>query len=579
MIVDRRLLVAYAVLTFWAMLFLALPGVAMLFAILTLGAALLVPSLWLYTTALIPAYALWCAGATKLVAVPIGIVSVALLVVVPGQIARPALQKMIADYTATDFRGDLPMRPASIEFVRRSTSYSSADDNPLKHAVCDEVCQRLLLTRQVQSVTTRAIVAKARSVVVTYTIVEQQRCPVAFAESRYVLPSTIRANIAGVCIVPKIGIALASGLSIRVEELKRNTIPAFSLVSIERARRVTVAMTRDGRQVPLRQMTEVSVGAAATPFMITTYAGLLTTVKGVAIAKTRTTTNRYDLLAFMSDELGLAVVPDNARGRFDRSPADIIRKAESPLDVDQEMVRAILAKPGSEPFGPEVVDAIGRWAWKYPTDKAGPAETAKPLLAEILLDPRISPPNDVISVVFRNNRKLIPMFAEQMLARLTWPEAKSAGNGDRNFAMLISHQPDEQLALHRDLILNALRAGLSQNRSPLLIAAGRLGLEGLPFLLQGLDSHDDQIFRDAIRASCGAMPVLAPGLSPVLEALLSDKRRDTEKFNVIRAIASLSGIATAEQAISRQPSGRQEPLRAFLERAAYKDGVVRCPDH
>jgi hypothetical protein len=581
MLADRPLIIAYAILTVVSTLFLAMPGLALPFIIFTLGAAALVPTLWLYATVLVPAYLLRRAGAPRLVAVPIGIVSVALLAVVPAQIGRPAANKIVADYVSTDFRRGLPTRPKSIEFVRRSNEYFRDGDNPLKHAVCDEICQRLLLTRQVQSVATRATASKGRSILVTYTIAEQERCPVAFAEGRYALPSTIRANIAGICIVPNIRLALENGVSIREEELERSSVPEFSLVSVKRARRLTVAEMRAGEEDPLLQTTEVSVGTAYTPFMIETYAGLLTTVRGVAITKADATVNRYDLLAFMSDELGLVIIPDQQLRRFnpfDRSPGEIIRKAEGPLSVDQKMVRSILAQPGDEPFGPEIVDAIGRWAWNYPTAKAGPAEPAKLLLAEILLDPRVSRP-DVISVVFHNSRSLIPLFAEQILARLTWPEAKAGSNDNRAFALLLSHQDDEVMEANRERILNALKAGLSQNRAPLLIAAGRLGRDRLPFLLRGLSSDDDQIFSDAIKAACRAQATLAPELSPILDALLGDKRRDAYRSSVIVAIASLNGIASAEKAISRLPFDSQSRLRSFLGHAATDDSAVRCPDY
>jgi hypothetical protein len=581
MIADRPLIIAYAILTVISALFLAMPGLALLFIVVTLGGAALAPTLWLYATVLIPAYLLRRAGAPRLAAVPIGIVSVALLAVIPAQIARPAVQKIIAGYVADDFRRALPTRPTSIEFVRRSNEYFRDGDNPLKHAICNEICQRLLLTRQVQSVATRTTASKGRSILVTYTIAEQKRCPVAFAEGRYALPSTIKANIAGICIVPNNGLVLENGVSIREEELERNSVPEFSLVSVKRARRLTVAEMRAGEEDPLLQMTEVSVGTAYTPFMIETYAGLLTTVKGVAVAKTDMTVNRYDLLGFMSDELGLIVVPRQERPRFnpsDRSPSEIIRKVEGPLSVDQEMVRSILAQPGDEPFGPEIVDAIGRWAWNYPTAKAGPAESAKSLLVEILLDPRVSRP-DVISIVFSKSRSLIPLFAEQILARLTWPEAKSESNDNRAFALLISHQDDDVLEANHDQILNVLKAGLSQNRAPLLMAAGRFGRDGLPFLLKGLSSDDDQIFWDAIKAACGAQPALAPELSPILGALLLDKRRDAYRPSVIVAIASLNGTTAAEQAISLQPFDSQARLRSFLEHAVTDDGAIRCHDY
>ena len=95
MLADRPLIMAYAILTVISALSLAMPGLALLFIIVTLGGAALVPTLWLYATALVPAYMLRRAGAPRRFAVPIGIVSVALLAVVPAQIARPAAEKIV----------------------------------------------------------------------------------------------------------------------------------------------------------------------------------------------------------------------------------------------------------------------------------------------------------------------------------------------------------------------------------------------------------------------------------------------------------------------------------------------------
>ena len=419
MIADRRFLIVYAALTLGALLFLVLPPVGVLFTLLTLGVAGYVPSLWLYATAALPGLLLRWAGLPWLTSVAISVASVAVLALLPAWIADPRAERIVDDYISGDFRKELPRHPVNLELVRSRKAHSHEGDDPIKHAVCDEVCQRLLLTRQVQSVSVVAPLWKREPAIVTYSLARMDRCPTVFADAHEALPSTTRASIAGVCIIPARAIRMERGISIRYETIESSVVPKLSLVEVREVQRIDIFEKRDGREDHLFRNTEVTIAAAKAPLMVFQYAGLLTSVNGNAIAKHARTTNALNLLSFMADELGLSVMPSDAV-RPDLPPGAAIRRLEESLTVDQAMVRTILGKPGSEPFSPDLQAAVNTWTAEYWREKSTPDDGAISLFSSIILDSRI-PRAGGVSAALRKNPDVVPQLADAILTRLAWP--------------------------------------------------------------------------------------------------------------------------------------------------------------
>lgn len=565
---DRRLLIVYAALTACALLFFVMPSLALLFGLFTLGAAFFIPSIWLYATAAAPGVLLHRLGLGPLPSVILGISPVLALALVPAMIAAPRADAVIAQRTSGDFERALPFRPPALEFLL-TPAWSRDGDDPIKQAVCDEICQRLLITGQVQAVSAVAPLGKSRYIAVTYSLARMQRCPVAFDRSTRVLPSVTAAKIDGLCIVADRNARLAEALTIRHDSVLRDSPSSFSLVSIKNLDRVEVWRKQEGAWDPLFRKTEITVGRATAPFMIFPYAGFLTTVSGTAVSKTEQTINA-GAYASMFEALGFSLIAETEMSTPDAPLTVLIRRSERRLKADNAMVHAILAQPGDEPFEEDLQFVANDWSGPYWSGRAVPDEAAIELLEGLILDRRTKQ----YGKVYAARPELVAQLADAMLTRLNWPAETPTDRQDSGFAILLAKQDDTFLAANSDKLLDTMGNNLTRNTSPLLTAAARLGRVGLPFVLAGLSSDDAQIRRDAARAACAARTDIATELSQAVRGMLG-KHQDLDGA-LILALASLQGVGAAQEAIAPLPANRQGHLTRMLDRAVADDGSIIC---
>jgi hypothetical protein len=573
MIVARPLFIAYAALTAVTALMVAGPPLAILVGILTLGLGVLIPSIWLYVTVMMPGLLLHRSGVHWSLAVLISVTAAAALAIMPARIAAPRAEQTLLELTADDFHKPLPRGPERIELIRDQVAFVRKGDDPVEHAACDEICQHLLLTRQVTTVTVIAHPLYGKPpIVVSYSLAAMARCPTVF-DSRHanVLRSTTKARIAGLCITPARGIGMTDGISISERELAYRSVPTFSLTTVKLARRVEVSKRRQGEDIPLLRTTEVKIGSASAPFMIFPYAGLLTSVSGTGIAKDHRTVNPQPLLALM-DELGFSLVPDGKR-RANMSVKGMISLADAPLQPDRTMVLSILAQPGTDRFDRDLQDAVNQWTEQFWSGKVEPDDDDRSVLSAVTLDRRMSRTGG-LNVLWRGRPDLVALMAEPILTRLAWPVSDPYYDQDRQLALVVGRQDKAFLAAHSAALLAIMRNRLSRNTSPLLVAAVGLGADATPAVLAGLGSADMTIRIDAINAACRA-PADAAATLPVIRTMLLEQGPDNS--NLIVALAALGGIEAAEQEIDRQPAQDKERLRAVLRHDTV-GGKISCPD-
>lgn len=572
MIVARPLFIAYAALTAVTALMVAAPMLAILVSILTIGLGGLIPSIWLYVTAIMPGLLLYRIGVHWSLAALISVTTAAALAITPAVIAAPQAKRTLFELTANDFHKPLPRRPERIELIRDQVAFVNDGDDPVKHAACDEICQHLLLTRQVTTIT---VIAHALfgepPIVVSYSLAAMARCPAAFdSQNNNVLPSTTKARIAGLCIVPARGIGMPDGISISERELASRSIPTFSLTTVELARRVEVSQRRQGEDIPLLRTTEVKIGSASAPFMIFTYAGLLTSVSGTGVAKDYRAVNTQPLLALM-DQLGFSLVPDGKRR--DNMPVQaMISLADEPLHPDRTTVLAILARPGADRFDRDLQDAVYHWTEGFWSGKVDPDEEDRSVLSAVTLDRRMSRIGG-LNVLWRGRPDMVALLAEPILTRLAWPVSDPYYDQDRQLAQLVQSQDRTFLSAHSAALLTIVRDRLSRNTSPLLVAVVGLGADAMPAVLAGLGSADMTIRIDAIDAACRASADAATIL-PVIRTMLFEQGPDNT--NLIIALAALGGIEAAEREIERQPARDKKRLWAVLRHNTV-GGKVICP--
>lgn len=572
MIVARPLFIAYAALTAVTALMIAGPSLAILVGILTLGLGVLIPALWLYVTVMMPGLLLYRRGVHWPLAALVSIGAAAALAIIPARIAAPRAEQTLLELTADDFHKPLPRTPERIELIRDQVAFVHKGDDPIEHAACDEICQQLLLTRQITTVTVIARVLHGKlPTVVSYSLAAMARCPTAFDSHTNVLRSTTKARIAGLCITPARGVGMTDGISISEQELAYRSVPTFSLTTVKRAQRVDVSERRQGEDIPLLRATEVEIGSASAPFMIFPYAGLLTSVSGTGIAKDHRTVNPQPLLALM-DELGFSLVPDGKR-RANMPVQGMISLADAPLQPDRTMVLSILAQPGTDRFDRDLQNTVNQWTEQFWSGKVEPDDDDRAALSAVTLDRRMSRTGG-LNVLWRGRPDLVALMAEPILTRLAWPVSDPYYDQDRALALLVGRQDKAFLAAHSAALLAIMRYRLSRNTSPLLVAAVGLGADATPALLAGLGSSDMTIRIDAINAAC-RVPANAATILPVIRTMLLEQGPDNS--NLIVALAALGGVEAAEQEIERQPARDKERLRAVLRHDTV-GGKVSCPD-
>jgi hypothetical protein len=289
----------YFLLTIFGGGVLLFPTFGMFLGIFTFGAAMLLPTLWLYATAALPAYAVrQIFGRTRLAAF-IGIVSIAALAILPGQWANRELKRTLGDYIALDINLDVPQKPTSIQFVVDAGYDGSAP--------CDVICQRLLLTRSAQSITIRTNRRQEPSAVITYRLAQLSSCPDVFASRVPVLSSTREAIAGNRCIVPSVGDAMRDGVSIEERDIEHWSVPRVSLVGIYRVQQLRISKVEAGHETLLVKKTMVKAGKATTPFWLYVYWGFLTSVKGVAVAQVQDVYNQYRLLDALANVAGVDI--------------------------------------------------------------------------------------------------------------------------------------------------------------------------------------------------------------------------------------------------------------------------------
>ena len=200
----------------------------------------------------------------------------------------------------------LPQSPRAMEFITNSHERYVEGASPLADAICDEVCQTLLISKQVDLITIRALRTGGHPpVTITYVYKEQSRCPTAIHDTFRILSTTIKAFAEGRCIIPQFGIEMAEGLIIEDKTLENTYgIPAKSLASIEKAKRLNIIWRKNFVDTPLLRQTEVRMRVTSSPFMVMPYGGIFTTVEGWAPSKNLTITNQYTLMDILSGRLG-----------------------------------------------------------------------------------------------------------------------------------------------------------------------------------------------------------------------------------------------------------------------------------
>jgi hypothetical protein len=205
--VPRKLSIILAILVTFFVLTSAVPDVLVIVLVFTFGLGfplLFLNTVLLYLLVALPTLLLlrrrprpWAAIALAASAVPV-------VALIPPLLSESAASRKMEELRAGDKEGRLASTPKSVEIAGDLVVYGGRND-PLTHAPCDALCQRLLLSRRVDLV--RMTRMRQNSSVprsqMDYVIEHRDNCPNAFGEGDTMLPQTRDAVVTGTCFVPR----------------------------------------------------------------------------------------------------------------------------------------------------------------------------------------------------------------------------------------------------------------------------------------------------------------------------------------------------------------------------------------
>jgi hypothetical protein len=283
----------------------------LILTLLTAGLWILLPTFWVYATALLPAYLLKRTGAQPIFYIPLGFTCVASLALVPFYLARADAEKLIGELTREDFETSLPAQPMAIELVRHPKSTGDSNSGA-SDADCGYLCQRILVDETIPSVTITVLQPESRvPLVVTYRLRKPEECPKAAGSSRDKALRVIKLNRQGQCIVPELGVGMTAGLSVEEDTIESTSTPSSDRAMLRGVRRLIFRQKSDGVKKTLMRKTEVRVGVTSMPFSITPIGGYDTPVLGWTAARREISANRYRLFPSQADRLRLVGPADD----------------------------------------------------------------------------------------------------------------------------------------------------------------------------------------------------------------------------------------------------------------------------
>jgi hypothetical protein len=375
---------------------------------------------------------------------------------------------------ATDVSGRFDEVPKSIELVGYGGFWNSKPDD-VKSAPCDALCQRLLLSRQVDlvRVTRSASQNPARRRQFDYVIEHRDTCPNAFGQGEALLPETKDAVASGTCFVAKpVG---AAPVGARVVIQKNGTAQPKNLLDDIKAAEGAVRETQrlellapDGAGWSLRlRQTQVKYTRWSAPLHI-----VFAKCYGLCIGKPVFGRTERTLNAFDPTELTLKT--------FGVGEPAVERKL-SPAG----RVVAMLDHSGEE-LTQNQKDMIRDWAMSAPCSAKGcpPITNEDEAIAVRLVKDRRVTDFTFIGNVIGRNRHLVSDNMDLFLGEM---EARGANSQFSNtIGAVLARLDIAHIRPQRDRMLALIEANEWKWSRGMGIMAGRLGVDTVPLIAERL---------------------------------------------------------------------------------------------
>jgi hypothetical protein len=482
--------------------------------------------------------------------------------VIPPAFTQIASALKMRSYRSDDVMARLPETPKSIELSGASLYYGGPNDI-LKSAPCDELCQRLLLSRKVDVIrVTRTPESGLVKSQMDYVIEQRSSCPNAFGDGDPLLPVTKDAVASGTCFVPRP--PDTASMAVRIDRRKTSMpdpgnlaedIAAAAGVAREVQRIEIITRDATGGSPKLRQ-TQVRYTHWMMPWSLS-----FASCYGMCIGRPVFTRIERTLNPFDPDKVAL-----EALGVGTTDPADRLSPAARVM---------VLLDGAGQMLTPNQMLLINDWARMLPCQANGCAPVAgddERLAMRLAKDRRVT---DFVFVgmVFQRNRRLV---ADNLDLFLDEMEARGANSHFSNIIGAIIPQLDNALVhTRRERILALMEANAWTWSWGIGIASGRLGIDTRALISERLGRKVSA--QTAALAACTADEAIGRALVPNLLAYLralpvSDQFADNADRDAVKALARWGHFEEAKEIyLSRFPKFGEHSLPRQSAEAVVND--------
>ncbi|QUS38488.1 hypothetical protein RPMA_06315 [Tardiphaga alba] len=439
------------------------------------------------------------------------IVIAALLVPLIG-IVLPQAVRVITTYNMQGLRaGDvervLPSPPRQVELFGEP-SVAIGNNTPVHRAPCDELCQSLLLSSQVDlvRVTRERAIGAPRPERLDYVLEQQSSCPSTFVDGQPVLQQSKDAISTGTCFVARQAgdEQLPLRIARRIQTFDEPKNPAQDLTTIfTGVKRVTVmevsTVAPSGWSLATRN-TEVTFSYWATPLFV-----MLAPCHGMCVGapvfrRVEHTLNAFDPVAYAFRVIGLKQpAPPAALGPAERVNAVLDRGDAALTDNQNELVR-------------EWAMHAMRAPCQFRRNGCPPLDAAdRATLVRLLKDRRVQEFSFITNVLDRNRdvaADQLDMLLDEMAAR--------GANSIYTVAIgaVVARLDSDLLRARSDRFLPLIRDNDWNKSRSLAMAAGRLGVDTSDLITERLKQPASA--KSAGEAACMADEAIGRALVPAL---------------------------------------------------------------
>jgi hypothetical protein len=459
------------------------------------------PALAFYMTFLWPAVVLYSGFGWRRFAGIVAVITLLTVSLVPPFRAGIKARDFGSQNATTEVSKTLSSMPTVLELVVPLNFYGGPDDM-LRNAPCDAFCQRLLLSGAVRAVQVSTTQGTSKKISVVYRIQQNQSCPKAFGDGSIVLPETQDAASRGQCIYAKK--VTGSQPSVRIEKtVELNDTDDKHLFFVpKRSTTYTVSEYYNGSWRRRSKFVEYETEVLSYP--------LLPLFVGTGGLSMKSGWWRHDVvLNPVSPERVLEV---STKQKLKELP-------KVAMEPPVAFVKRVLSRPGSEPFGEEILVPIRNYLNTLRPRQTLSAED-KAIVQQLLGDRRFSGMAFLLSALEAEPELVIPLIPG-LLNRLAVPIDESKGHDHNAIGWLIARAPIESVRPFSGQIIRIAESSDQWHVSPLLVVAGRLDADASDLLIRRLKAESWTVRGAAVNGICSADAALKARLLPELKAILA----------------------------------------------------------